>query len=223
MKRSVILLASALLIGAAAPAALAQRARSASPTLSEVAKAALLTALAGPDGEYAARAEYEAILDRFGAGVLPYANIIQAEQRHIAALERQCLNFGVPVPEDAFLGKINPPESLADAATAGILAEEANVKMYDELLKAVQGYPSLVQVFTHLRAASLNHRAALQAAEFNGGVVTADQCIQAGRGGRRQGGACQGQGLGACLRLRDGTCLQTGPRWQQQERARAGR
>ena len=54
--------------------------------LSTDAKEALVTALSGPDGEYAARAQYAAILKKFG-DVHPYASIIKAEENHIAALE----------------------------------------------------------------------------------------------------------------------------------------
>ena len=186
MKRNLVLIASALLVWAAVASSLAQGRRLVSPTLNETAKAALITALTGKDGEYAARAEYEAILDKFGSEVLPYAHIIQAEQKHIAALEQQCRALGVPIPEDPYLGKVQSPATLAEAAKAGILAEEANVKMYDELLKAVEGYPTLVQVFTRLQSASANHHLpALQAAEANGGQVTSAICDQAGRGGSK--------------------------------------
>ena len=202
MKRNLVLIASALLVWAAVANSLAQGRRLVSPTLNETAKAALITALAGKDGEYAARAEYEAILDKFGSEVLPYAHIIQAEQKHIAALEQQCRALGVPIPEDPYLGKVQSPSTLAEAAKAGILAEEANVKMYAGLLKAVEGYPTLVQVFTRLQSASANHHLpALQAAEANGGQVTSAICDQAGR--RGQQGSCCGQ-FGAGCRQQSG-------------------
>jgi hypothetical protein len=44
--------------------------------------------------------------------------------------------------------------------------------MYDEELVTVQKYPSLVQVFTNLRTASLdNHLPAFEAALANGGSL----------------------------------------------------
>ncbi len=141
-------------------------------TLDPVATLALLTALAGPDGEYAARAEYTAILAEFGTGVQPYANILEAEKRHVAALEQQCAKFGVPLPADPYLGKVTAPATLLQAAEIGIAAETLNVAMYSDLLGEVQKYPSLVQVFTNLRAASLNnHLPALKAAAANGGSL----------------------------------------------------
>jgi hypothetical protein len=210
MKRNLLLIACTLLVGAAVANSFAQGRRLVTPTLNETAKAALITALAGKDGEYAARAEYEAILTKFGSEVLPYAHIIQAEGRHIAALEQQCRAFGIAIPEDPYLGKVQSPATLREAANAGILAEEANVKMYDELLKAVEGCEALAQVFTRLQSASASrHLPALQKAEGNGGQMTSEACNQAGclrqQGGccgqfgagcRQQSGQCQGLGLG---------------------------
>ena len=141
-------------------------------TLDPVAKQALITALTSPDGEYAARAKYAAILAAFGAGIQPYANILEAENKHIAALQQQCQKFGVTIPEDAYWENVTPPETLLEAAETGVLAENLNVAMYDDLLTKVVKYPSLVQVFTNLRAASLNnHLPAFEAAAENGGSL----------------------------------------------------
>ena len=59
----------------------------------EVVREVLTEALSGPDGEYAAQATYQAIMDKFG-GKLPYTNIIKAEARHIGALQRQFEKYG---------------------------------------------------------------------------------------------------------------------------------
>jgi hypothetical protein len=140
--------------------------------LDPVARQALITALVGPNGEYAARAGYAAILAEFGAGIQPYANILEAEKRHVAALQRQCQKFGVPIPQDTYWGRVTPPATLLEAAETGLLTEILNVAMYDELLTKVKQYPSLVQVFTNLRAASLNnHLPAFEAAADNGGTL----------------------------------------------------
>jgi glucose/arabinose dehydrogenase len=53
----------------------------------------VLAALMGPDGEYAAAASYEAVLDEYGQ-VEPYATIYTAERRHIDALIRQLQILG---------------------------------------------------------------------------------------------------------------------------------
>jgi len=176
MKRNILTILSALLIGATFSLitleAQAQRGGGGTTALDPAAKAALLTTLAGPDGEYAARATYAAILAKFGAGVQPYANIYQAEVKHIAALQQQCVKYGVPIPPDTYLGNVTAPETLLEAAQTGVVAEILNVVMYDEELVTVQKYPSLVQVFTNLRTASLdNHLPAFEAALANGGSL----------------------------------------------------
>ena len=140
--------------------------------LDEAAKQALIQALTGPMGEFAARAEYAAILEKFGADVQPYANIMRAETRHAAALRRQLSANGLPVPVDTYLGNVTAPSTLLKAAEVGAAAEVLNVAMYDELLTKVQKFPNLVRVLTHLRAASLNHHLpAFESAIENGGSL----------------------------------------------------
>jgi hypothetical protein len=176
MKRTTLIISYVLVISAAFSlitlAAQAQRGGGGITALDPIARQALVTALTGPQGEYAARAEYVAILAKFGAGVQPYANILEAENRHIAALQQQCQKFGVPIPADTYLGNVPAPATLLEAAETGVVAETLNVAMYDDLLTQVNLYPSLVQVFTNLRAASLNnHLPAFQAAVENGGSL----------------------------------------------------
>ncbi len=186
----------------ATPAQGPRGARPNAVVLDPTARAALLTALAGPEGEYAAHAEYTAILAKFGSTVLPYANILKSEKQHIAALQQQCVKFGVPVPADTYLGKVTAPATLLEAAQVGVFAENLNVAMYDTLLTQVAKYPSLVQVLTNLRAASLNnHLPAFEKAVANGGVCTnPGTCTGTGTG----------SGTGTCTSnggpLRDGSC-----------------
>lgn len=66
---------------------------------------ALITALVGPEGEYATRAEYTAIVVCFGP-VQPYANILQAEKQRVAALQNQCAKVGLPVPAETYQGQV---------------------------------------------------------------------------------------------------------------------
>jgi len=132
--------------------------------LTAEAKQALVETLAGPEGEFAAHALYSAILKKFG-DVQPYANIREAETRHIQALKRQFGKYGIAIPEDKFAGKVTPPETLLQAAKDGIEAEKKNVALYDGYLSAVKNYPDLTMVFTNLRSASLQaHLPAFQAA-----------------------------------------------------------
>ncbi|WP_456446168.1 ferritin-like domain-containing protein [Oceanithermus sp.] len=174
--------------------------------LSEEAKNALLEALVGPEGEYAAYAMYTAVIEKYGE-VEPYVSIRKAEAKHIEALKRQLDRYGVDYPaENPYLGQVSAPESLEDAAKAWAEGEVANVAMYDRLMEAVQDYPNLVQVFDHLRAASQErHLPAFSLAAENGGTLSPEQmqelhgtfASQRGQGQQGHGGQdCQRQGQG---------------------------
>jgi hypothetical protein len=130
----------------------------------EVQEAAL-EALVGAEGEYAAYATYDAIINEYG-NVNPYANIMAAEAKHIDALKRILDQYEVAYPaENPYLGMIEVPESLSVAAQAGVDAEIANVALYAEQLDAVENYPDIVAVFLNLQAASLEqHLPAFQRA-----------------------------------------------------------
>jgi hypothetical protein len=180
--------AFALLLTLSATAQQAGRGR-ASGDLTPEAKQALVETLAGPDGEFAAHALYTAILKKFG-DVQPYANIREAETRHIQALKRQFEKYGIAIPEDKFAGKVTPPETLLQAAKDGIEAEKKNVALYDGYLAAVKIYPDLTQVFTNLRSASLQgHLPAFQAAAESQGQLNEAQMQKLPRpkGGRGKG------------------------------------
>jgi hypothetical protein len=152
-------------------------------------KDVLMTALTGPDGEYAAYAEYTAIIEKHGQ-VAPYVNIREAEARHINALKRQCEKYGVAIPENSYLGKITAPTNLVEAAKQGVVAEERNVAMYDALLAKAKDYPDLTRVFSNLQRCSQEmHLPAFKAAAEGKTVPTCG----AGRGngqGRGPGGGC---------------------------------
>lgn len=130
----------------------------------------VLSALIGPEGEYAAYATYVAILETYG-NVQPYANILAAEANHIAALQRVLERYAVSYPtENPYLGTIDAPASLADAAQTAIDAETANVALYDGMLADVAGHSDVSRVFANLRAASLeSHLPAFELALENGG------------------------------------------------------
>ena len=174
---------------------------------------ALNEALAGPDGEYAAYAEYAAIIQKFGE-VQPYASIIHSEECHIAALKRHFEMRGLAVPQDPYTGKTQAPATLKEAAEASVAAEERNVAMYDQLLAQAKGPPDLERVFTHLQWASREHHLpAFKAAVAKGGQLEPGEFVcgmgggqgrggppawAGGRGsGAGQGGCCGACGLGA--------------------------
>lgn len=118
------------------------------------AQEAMLEALVGAEGEYAAYATYDAILNEYG-NVNPFANIMAAEARHIDALKQILDQYDVSYPtENPYLGMIDAPDSLAEAAQAGVNAEIANAALYEGQLEAVADYPDIVEVFVNLQAAS---------------------------------------------------------------------
>jgi len=134
----------------------------------------VLAALMGPDGEYAAAASYQAVLDKYGQ-VEPYATIYQAELRHINALVRQLQNQGEPVPSNPYTGKIIAPKDLVTAAEAWAEGEILNVELYDDLIAKTDN-SNLLRVLGNLRRASLeSHLPAFELAAENGGTLTAEQ------------------------------------------------
>jgi hypothetical protein len=115
---------------------------------------------------------YAAIIEEYG-NVQPYANIMDAEARHIAALQKLLDRYGVQYPTvNPYLGKVEAPASLAEAAQAGIDAEKANVELYEQQMAAVAAYSDIARVFANLQAASRNsHLPAFERALANGGAA----------------------------------------------------
>ena len=130
----------------------------------------VLMALMGPEGEYAAAASYEAVLDEFG-DVEPYATIYEAELRHADALIRQLERLGEEVPENPYTGNIAAPADLQAAAEAWADGEVANVELYDFLIAQTDD-EQLIKVLENLRAASADsHLPAFEAAAEAGGTL----------------------------------------------------
>jgi rubrerythrin len=150
------------------------------------------------DDEFKAIATYQAILDAFGA-VRPFVNIIDAERRHAAALQRQFVRLGWSAPADRWQGQVHAPASVVDACAQAVTAEIENASLYDVLLEDVQGDPKTVQVFTRLRDASqLRHLPAFQrcaSAPRGGGegLSAGRGCGQGGNGPRSKTGQRRGQ------------------------------
>jgi hypothetical protein len=134
-------------------------------------------ALMSPDGEYAAAASYQAVIDAFGP-VEPYSTIKEGEERHIDALIRQLERLGYEAPANPYLGEIEAPADLQTAAEAWAVGEIANVEMYDDLLELV-GDSNIERVLTNLRRASLeSHLPLFELAAQNGGTLELDQMTQ---------------------------------------------
>ncbi len=112
--------------------------------------------------EYHAEAVYMGVLMDFGE-VRPFSNIIQAEERHSAAVARAYESRGWDVPASAWrLTNVPRFESVTEACQVGAEAEVANIEVYDELM--VEELPQdVLRIFTSNRAASLeSHLPAFQ-------------------------------------------------------------
>ena len=105
--------------------------------------------------EYHARATYQKIVDAFGP-VPPFINIIQAEERHGAALLPLFPRYGVAMPVDDWYPRIEIAPTLVENCEIGVAAEIENIAMYDNLLSYV-AEPDVREVFYHLQAASYNN------------------------------------------------------------------
>ena len=87
------------------------------------------------EDEYAARAEYAAIMAKFGEQ-RPFSNIMRAEQTHIARLTPLFAAHGVALPKDNAAQHVVVPATLAEAFKIGVDAEIKNIAMYEEFLRA---------------------------------------------------------------------------------------
>ncbi len=113
--------------------------------------------------EYKARAEYQAIIDEFGAQT-PFANLVRAETMHISALTRLFEAYELEVPSDNGSKYAVVPDSLEEAYAIGVKAEVDNIALYDKYLD--EDLPVIVKrVFTSLQNASENHKATFEAYE----------------------------------------------------------
>jgi hypothetical protein len=77
------------------------------------------------EDEYKARAAYHKVIERFGPA-RAFANIVDAEQRHVEALLRQFERLGEAPPSDEWSKRVAALESLARAcrdAVEGVIRE----------------------------------------------------------------------------------------------------
>jgi len=166
-------------------------------TLAAPVRDAILIAL---DDEYHAEAVYAATLDKFGADVRPFCNIINAERRHQAALFKLMETYNIPVPANAYLTGDKPfeaiPDTLQEACEIGVAAEIENARLYDEdLLPAVVDYEDITRVFKALSGASTNnHLPAFERCAARGAQPGGNGGGQGQRQGRKMAGATQNKG-----------------------------
>ena len=113
------------------------------------------------DDEYRARATYQAVLEKFGSDP-PFANIVEAEERHVKMLLVLFPKYGITPPADRWNGQVAIPDTLVECCQAGVDAEICNYSLYDGFLNWVQD-PDIRFAFTKLRDASeYNHLPAFQ-------------------------------------------------------------
>ena len=146
------------------------------------------------EDEYAARAEYAAIMAKFGEQ-RPFSNIMRAEQTHIARLTPLFAAHGVALPKDNAAQHVLVPATLAEAFKIGVDAEVKNIAMYEAFLRAE--LPADVRlVFEALKNASKNHLAAFENGVKRGTGADSGAGFGAGNGngaGAGQGGAGRGR------------------------------
>lgn len=104
------------------------------------------------DDERKAEASYAAVIDKFGS-VRPFSNIIEAEHRHAAALERQLRRLGLTVPPNPWSGKVSAPATLEEACESAVEGEIENIALYDRLIPMIDDSAAR-QVMENLQAAS---------------------------------------------------------------------
>ncbi|MEJ2361667.1 MAG: DUF2202 domain-containing protein [Gammaproteobacteria bacterium] len=113
------------------------------------------------DDEYRAWATYDQVIADFGQ-VRPFINIRDAEARHIQALCRLFGYYGIPIPKNAWPGRVEHYPTLKAACEAGVTAEIDNGEMYARLLRSTDR-ADILQVYRNLqRASQENHLPAFQ-------------------------------------------------------------
>jgi hypothetical protein len=158
MKRAA---AAAMAIGLTGAAACGDSESPTAPTatLSAEARAALERSL---QDEYRAETTYAGVIEDLGT-LLPFVNVLTAEQRHSAAIAQLFTRRGLSAPASEWsLAEVQHFTSAPAACAAAADAERANVALYDGLLRlALPG--DVRQVFENVRAASLtNHLPAFE-------------------------------------------------------------
>ncbi|MYL35821.1 DUF2202 domain-containing protein [Pontibacillus yanchengensis] len=110
--------------------------------------------------EYLAQARYDNILGNFGY-IRTFAQIKEAEMRHISALLPLFERYQIPLPENKSQSFVTTPMNLKTAYAAGVQGEIDNISMYEKFLAF--NIPNDVRtVFSQLRIASMNHLAAFE-------------------------------------------------------------
>ena len=131
------------------------------------------------EDERSAEATYAAVIQKFGP-VRPFINIIEAEGRHAAALERQLQRLGFEVPMNRRVEGVAAPPTLEAACEEAIAAELESIALYERLIPQI-GDATVRHVLENLQAASRdNHLPAFRRCLARAG---AEGCGSGRRGG----------------------------------------
>lgn len=128
------------------------------------------------EDEYKARATYRKVIERFGP-VLPFANIVEADEQHVAALVAQFRRLGETPPIDSWPARVKAPDSVEQPCAEAVRAEIENDAMYLRLLDQV----------SDAQAHTVMHR--LQDASRNQHLPAFRRCME-----RRSRGGGRGRG-----------------------------
>lgn len=129
---------------------------------SSATSAAALAAMAeGLQDEYRAADAYESVLAQFGQ-VLPFRNILQAEQQHAASLAALFAARGLPAPPRQEPEEIPTFASVREACAVGAVAEVGNIAMYDRLLALELPFDVRLVFEANRRASLVNHLPAFE-------------------------------------------------------------
>jgi len=113
--------------------------------------------------EYAARSFYAKVVEAFGQRP-PFVDIVRSEERHIAALSKQCERLGIPRPQDPFPLETRIAPTWLINCERGVAGETAKIRLYQTLIMQV-AEPEVRDVFQNLQATALeNHLPAFREA-----------------------------------------------------------
>ncbi len=106
--------------------------------------------------EFAARHEYEVIIDEFGE-ISPFVSIMAAEESHIESLMTVYNNNAYVIPQDESDARVVHPASIIEALETGIQAEVNNVALYAAFLETEDLPDDIRTVFELLKSGSESH------------------------------------------------------------------
>lgn len=135
------------------------------------------------DSARRALATWRQVLEEHGE-VSPFASIVDAQSRHVAALERLFRAHGLPVPPDPWPGRVPRFASRQEACRAGVAAAEAHADLSERLLDSTRRADLLTVFRTMQTAWEERHLPALRRCAESG------PRSPPGSGGGRRSGRC---------------------------------